>query len=88
MIRIGAPLNAALLCPDAFTWAVAPQRAGRLAVDLHQHGIVDIGTEGLLNRLLIWVVAITGQLHAVGQTKRQVTDEMVCSMCIARADKP
>ena len=47
MVRIGLPLNAPLLCTDALAWTVAAERAGRLAIDFHQHGVVNIGTEGI-----------------------------------------
>ena len=51
--------------------------ARRLAIDLDQHGIVDIGAEGLLHGLQVGLVPVTGELHPVGEPKRQVADEVL-----------
>jgi hypothetical protein len=49
MILIGAPLDTGLLDASAFGWAVASRWAGRIAIQLHQLGVIDISTERVLD---------------------------------------
>ena len=44
MLRIGAAFHPALLDADAFAGAVAA-RSGRIAINFHKHGVVDISAE-------------------------------------------
>ena len=82
-----APLDAPLFCAEADARAVAAS-AGRVAIDLDQHGVIDIGAEGLLNRFKVGPVAVAGKLHPVGQPIRQIGYEHAGRVAVATADQP
>lgn len=88
MVRIGLAFYAPLFGADALAWAVAADCAGRLAVNLHQHGIVDIGAEGFFHGREVGAVTVAGELHPIGEPQRRVADEVVRSVRVTAADKP
>ena len=53
---------------DALAGGVAPLRAFRRgAVVLHQHGVIMSSPKGAFNGVQIGLVAVSGELHAIGQ---------------------
>ena len=77
MFRIGAAFDAALIDADAFAGAVAAYRALRFAVVLDQHGVVDVRAERALNGFQIWLVAVRGELDAVGEPRSHILHEVI-----------
>jgi hypothetical protein len=49
---------------DALRRAVARVIWAIRAIELHQHGVIDIRSERLFNGLQLCLVAVGGQLHA------------------------
>jgi hypothetical protein len=74
----GRPSTPRFSAPRHFAGIVAADSALCRAVHLHQHGIVNVGPEGLLDSVQIGLVAVTGKLDAAGEAKRQIADEVVC----------
>jgi hypothetical protein len=80
--------------PDALPRTVAPLRRTRRtlgwrgAVELHQHRIVDVVAEGVLDRLQVGAVAVAGELHPVRQPGAQIVHERRGVLTVAPADEP
>jgi hypothetical protein len=70
VLGIGTPLDTSHLRTDALARTVAADCADWLAIDFHQHGVADVGTEGLLNRLKIRAMPAAGELQEVGKAER------------------
>ena len=69
VFRVRVAFDGRLFDPGAFGGAVATLPAfRRFAVQLHKLGVVDIAPEGTFNCLQIRLVAIRGELHAIGKT--------------------
>jgi hypothetical protein len=63
VLGIGTAFYAALFGADAFTGAVATQRADGLATVLDQHGVVDSGPKGALYDLQVGAMTVGRELH-------------------------
>jgi hypothetical protein len=59
-----------------------------LAVNLYQHGVVDLGTKRALDGFQIRFVSVCGQLDAGGEVFLQVMNEMIGRAPVARSNKP
>lgn len=94
VLRARVARDRRLTRPDALAGAVAPlSRAGRAfgrgrrgAIELHQHGVVDIVAEGVLDGFQVWAVAIAGELHAGRQPRAQVVHERRGVLAVPAAD--
>ncbi len=51
--------------------------ASVVAVQFDKHGIINFRTEGSLNGIQIYSVAVRGQLDTIGETRSQIGDEVV-----------
>ena len=85
VLRVGAAFHAGLDGALAVARAVAAC-AGRVAIDFDKHGVVDIRAKGLLHSFKVRLVAVAAELHPVGQAQRQVGDEQLRRLGVARAD--
>src|SRR4051794_12178413 len=93
MLLIGAARDDLLAGAGAFAGTVFPlRRTGRtlgcVAVELHEHGVVDIGPEGALDRLKIRLVPVGGELHALAEPAGEVSDELFRGLGVSSADVP
>jgi hypothetical protein len=68
--------------------AVPACRVRNLAVELYELGVIDIGTEASLDGFQICPVSVAGNLHAIGETPRQITHELDGGRATAVADAP
>jgi hypothetical protein len=59
---------------------------GRLAVVLHQHGVVDLAAECALHSLQIGLMAVGGELDPVGEAAAQIVHEGHGIFAVPRAD--
>ncbi len=59
-----------------------------IAVKFNQHCVVDLGSESLVNRDQIRLVAVSRQLYSIGKALLQIAEEMIASRRVARADEP
>lgn len=57
--------------------AVAPCEAGRVAIQLDEHGVVHVASECALNGVQVRLVAVRGELHPVCQPAPYVLHEVV-----------
>ncbi len=90
LVEIGRAEDHALVGPEALGWAVAG--FGRIArlrpIELDEDGVGDPTAEGPFHGLQVRLVAVRGQLHAVGQSRGQIGDEVARLHRIARPDQP
>ncbi len=84
--EVGTALDAAQIDTRAFAGAVAAQRPCWLSVMFDEHGVVDIGPEGLFNGLQIGLVAVAGELHPAGEAQCQIADEVLRRFRVTSAD--
>ena len=77
-----------LLASGANGRAVALLFSGIRAVDLHQHGIVDIFTEAVCNGCQVAFQSISSKLHAIGETAREVLNKLGRASWITPANQP
>ena len=63
-----------------------PHALRRLAVQLDQLGVVHVGAESILYRVQIRLVAVRGELDAIGEPRLQVADERHGVLAIAAAN--
>jgi hypothetical protein len=77
-----------LFAADALCWAVPLLTFGIIAVDLNQHGVVNLVLERIDNRIDINLHSIRGELHPVGETAREILNELRGALSIALAEKP
>ena len=88
MLGIGLALMRALPGTDALGGAVAALRGLRaVAVELHQHGVVHVRAERALDRFQVRPVPVRGELHAVGEARRQIVHELLRVARVAAADE-
>jgi hypothetical protein len=59
-----------------------------LAIELHQHGVVDIGAKGFLDRIEVSLVPVSRELHAVRQAVAKIVHEGQRIAAVATADHP
>lgn len=71
MCRIGIAGDCFALAAKAFRRAVSLLTFGRIAVDFDQHRIVDIRTEGILNRVEVDFESVRSKLNAVSKAAPQ-----------------
>ena len=55
-------------------------------VVLHQHGVVDLGTEGIANSLQVGCMAVSGQLDPVGEPAGDIGHEHIRVVGVTLAD--
>ena len=87
VLGIGVAVAPAHIGPDALGGAIAALGFGCLPVDLGQHRIVDVRAECALHGLQVGLVAVRGQLHAVGEACGEIEHEGAGRVRIARADR-
>lgn len=58
------------------------------AVNLLQHRIINLGTEGIFNRVKVCAMAVCCKLNAVRKTLLQVVHEVICTARVAVSDEP
>ena len=61
---------------------------GAFAAKLDQHGVINTGAEGIVYGLQIWLVAVCGELDAIGEATGQVLHKVARAISIATADLP
>ena len=86
--HVGGPHNTALVGTDKLRGTVAFLGLfgfPRIAVVLHQHGVVDIIAKGTLYGLNIRLVAVRGELHAMRQPGGQIFDKDLGALFISFA---
>lgn len=89
MLGVGAALNPLLLHARADGGAVAPARGFRRgAVNLLDHGIVDISAERALDGFQIRLVAIARKLHPMRQPRGEIVHELDSRCAGAVRDEP
>jgi len=73
---IGGSLDRDASATDALCRAVAALSALRaLAIELHQHGVIDAGPKGFVHGPEIGGVAIGGELNLVSKPAREIVHE-------------
>src|SRR5690606_15026269 len=72
MFHIGIAFNCGLLRAVESSGAVAPLRANGLAVNLYKLRIIYISAKSALNSLKVRLMAVRGQLYAVGEAAAQI----------------
>ena len=72
---------------DTFGGTVSHFVTGRIAVNLDEHGVVDITTKSVFHCLQVSLVAVCRQLNPVAQSARQIGDEHACCLSVPRSDK-
>jgi hypothetical protein len=73
VLRVGIPLNHLLASADALGRAAARCLALKgLAVELHQHAVIDVATEHALGALQMGIVAVAGEFEAITEAQPQV----------------
>ena len=86
-LRVRASLDCLRFTADACRGAVAALAIGvDLPVHLDEHGVVDVVAECCINRLQVRLVAVAGQLHAIGKAWRKVFHKGACRARITLAD--
>ena len=86
--RIRVALDPRLAGADALCRAVATLHAfRRCAVQLHQHGIVNVATESALNCLKVCLVAVAGELDAIGKARAKVVHQAHGAVAVAPANE-
>lgn len=68
--------------------AVALLAFGSVAINLDQHGVVDIVAKGSVHGFQIGAVAVCGNLDAIGETARKVASEHGARVGSPIADEP
>jgi len=86
--RVGLTHDRGLLADDANRRAVALLFSLVCAIELQQHGVVDVRAEGILDRIEVGLVAVRGQLHAMPQAPREVLNERCGTADTTRSYEP
>lgn len=76
------------LSPDDLGRAVALLAFNGLAIQLDQHGVVHVCAKALFDRIEIRLMTVRGDLNAVGEEGRQVTNKVRGGVAVTAADKP
>ena len=74
MRRVRSTFHSGLFHATAFGKAVAARRMRRLALELHEFGVVDISAEGIPHADQVGFTTVRSELHAVA--RREVTSCM------------
>ena len=88
MLLIGAPNPGFFLASSAYCGAVALLALGIIAVNLHQHGVIDFGTKAIRNRCQVHLESVRGQLDPVSETPCEILNELRGAAGITLADQP
>ena len=68
VLRIGLAADRLPLAADAISRAVPFFRFAGFAVNLHQHGVIDIASKRAFNCRQVCLMPVCCQLHAAGKT--------------------
>ena len=88
VFRVGGAGNGVALASKTHSGAVPLLSAFGYAVDLDEHGVVDIATKRLIDRLDVHLQSIASKLDAIRQTARKVFKEVTGGFRVALADQP
>src|SRR2546428_583361 len=86
MLRVGVDAPNLGARPDALRRAVARLSGGLRAVELHEHRVVDLRPEAVVDSPEVRVVAVRGELHALAEARREIAHEVPGAPRIAGAD--
>jgi len=88
VLRIGVACDGLRDCADTSRGAVSGIRFKITPVNLHQHGVVDASAERILNGGQVHLVAVSGQLNAVRQSRLNVLKEYRCKPRVSLPYQP
>jgi len=87
MLRVRASFDGFLFDPDALGWTVAPVPLGvYCAVNLDEHGVVDIVSKSGLDSSQVRFQAVARQLHAVRESAGNVFHEQAGGFGISQSE--
>jgi hypothetical protein len=89
MVMVGVAADNGLARAHANCGAVSSfRRFARCPVNLLQHRVINLGTEGVLDRAQICAMSICRELNAIRQPRFQIVNEMVRATGVTMTDKP
>ncbi len=88
VLRVGTAFDPVLDDPGAIRRAVAALGAfWRGSVQLDQHGVVHVGSEGVLDRAKVCLMAVRRELNAVLKPLGEIADESARIFAVAPANE-
>lgn len=88
MRHVGLAFDWRLFDPGAIGGAVSAfEGLRRVAIELDEHGVINVSAERAFNRFQIGLVAVAGQLDAIHDPRGHILDKPLRAFAIATADK-
>ena len=88
MSRIRVARDVVRRATDALRWAVARLGLAARAVKLHQHRVIDVAAERILNRREVHLVAISRELDPIRDAFRHIAKEVCRAARVTQPDQP